>query len=431
MQPSSRTLLSLGTCTVLLVLLAIAGAAGLQPAANDAADETQPRSVDNVDLPERVILPGPHTSGAERVGIDGGAALDRSGSRLSGAYDRYLLEERLSRADDTSERQSILNRSAAGIESSVDRLHERERSARLAYRNGEMDEEAYLSTLRSINDEATQLEERAFLIAPPAYVDEDGLADEHDAPAVANRISTLHGDIVSLRGPVRSSIGESTSGETSPQRFHVATSSNGTVVSVLSDGVYQREAIRTDLLASRAQTGISLSEANDLAETELYPTSLEQYTLNRRIQSLSPRRVYLLTAQGQFDANGNQGMLESYIDSVSQTVYWEYQRIDVGEGVPLASPVTNASGNVSVDVHPTYPTGPAQVTVTADGSAAPNLTVFVDGEPVAETGDDGLAWVVLPREDSTVAVTLDGETVEVPIAWPSQDDAVDGDEGDE
>lgn len=429
MQPSSRTLLSLATCTVLLFLLAIVGAAGLQPAANDMADETQPRSVDDVDLPERVILPGPHTSGAERVGIDGGAALDRSGSRLAGAYDRYLLEERLSRAEDASERQSILNRSAAGIESSVDRLRERERSARLAYRNGEMGEEAYLSTLRSINDEATQLEERAFRIAPPPTEDAVGLADEHDAPAVANRISTLRGDIVALRGPVRSSVGDSMSGDASPQRFHVSTSSNGTVVSVLSDGVYQREAIRTGLLASRTQTGISLSEASDLADTELYPISLEQYSLNQRIQTLSRSRVYLFSVHGQFDGTGDQGMLRSYIDSVSQTAYWEYQRIDVGEGLPLASPVTNASGNVSVAVRPTYPTGPAQVTVSTGGSVAPNVTIFVGGSAVAETDDDGRAWVVLPQEDATVAVTSDGDTVQVPISW-SAGSQVSGDDGD-
>lgn len=415
MLPSTGRSLSIAVCVATLLLLAGIGAAGPQGETPDGTvDFVQPQHTADVDLPERVGLSPPVTSGSAQVGPDAGAAIDRSGSRIDGAYQQYLLEERLDSADGGDERQTILNQSADDIETGVERLRERERSARQSYRDGEIDAGSYLATLRSIDDQASQLEERAFEITPPPTEDAEGLTDTYDVPGVASRIATLRGDVIALQGPVRSSLGDRMDGSTAPSRVYVSASENGTVLSLLADGTYQREAIRPGLVQSRSETGISLSDANELATNDLYPEAAEHYTFTRS-NSISSGRIYLVTAIGQYD--GSDGSLRSYIDAVSETTFWEYQQIDVGERAPLGPAVTNASGSTNVSVRATYPTGLAQVTVTNGTTPISNASVAVGGTVVAETDADGRAWVVLPSNASVVTTTAAGETIEVPIEW--------------
>lgn len=411
MSPSAKTSLSIAVCLAAVLLLAGLGAAGFQTTSQDAT-AAQPQAADDLALPERVVLPQDRTSGSAVVGIDAGGALGSSGSQLEGAYERYLLEERLADAETNAERRRILNRSVGDIERQVEQLRERERSARESYRNGEMTESTFLATLRHVNDRAAELEARADMISPSANARTSGLADEYGASRASNRIAQLRGEMLVLQGPVREAVGDRNRDGAAPERFHVTASVNGTVLAFITDGTYYREAVRPGVLSRADVAGLNLDDTSELARNELYPRFVDQYGFSV-ISTVTNNRIHRLFGERQYE----HGLLESYVDAVSQNVFWESQRMELSEDLPRAPAVTNASGSLSVAVRPTYDTGPASVRVTDDGSPVANETVMVDGEAVAETNENGLAWVVLPDDSPTVRVTAGGQSAHVTVNW--------------
>lgn len=412
MPPSPKTTLSIAVCLTAALFLAASGVAGLQPATQQASDVAQPEAAGDLALPERVVLPEDRVHGSSVVGLDAGGAVDGSGSQLAGAYERYLLEERLAAAETDAERRTALNRSVDDLEDQLARLRQRERSARQAFRSGEIDAGAYLAALRSVNDRAEELEQRADLISPPPTSDADGLADVHGASQAGSRVTPLRGDIIALQGPVRDAVGERMRDDAAPQRFHVSASPNGTVASYIDGDTYYREATRPNVLARGDVTGLGLNDAYDLANQELYPQFTDRYAFSG-FSTISSSRIYRVLGERQYD----HGSIESYIDAVSQNVFWEAQQMTLTSDLPRAPAVTNASGSLSVSVRPTYGTGPASVEVVENGTTVANATVIVDGEPVAETDENGVAWVVLPEDSPTVSVTAGGETARVGVDW--------------
>lgn len=413
MQPSTRSRFSIAVGVILVVALAGPGVAGLEAVgSDDAAVATQPEPAGDLALPERVVLQERTVSGTAVAGPDAGTALDRGGSQLDGAYRRYLLEERLSEADSEAQQRSIVEAEVQYLNDSVTNLAERERSARLSYVAGEISERAFLGQLAQIDGEAAQLERLADSIAPVEQ-GESGLADEYGASALTAEVEALRGGILSRQGPVRSEIGEIGAADRDEARYYVSASPNGSVLSTVSDGTYHREAQRDDLLVPGTQRGISLNEAYERARTELYPRYISNTDFSG-FSTIATGQVYQVLGEDQLDYGHG---FRSYVDAVSEDVFWEYQRIQLDENVPTATPVTNSSGDVQVAVHPTYDTGPARVVVTSDGAPVSGATVSVDGNVVAETDADGRAWIVLPPEGPVVTASTADASVDVAIEW--------------
>ena len=415
MLPSTRRSLPLALCLVVVLLLAGSGAAGFQSAPqNGTADVVQPQAAPgDLALPERVVLSGSETTGSAVVGPDVRASLDRSGSRLDGAYDRYLLQERLAQTANDTERSRILADTVRGMNGSIHRLHARERTARLEYLRGDLSTRAYLAELRAINDEAEALRRLADDI-DPIDTQSEGYVDRYAASEASIELGTLRGDIIALRGPVRSQVGGAMTAERAPRRVYVTASENGTILSTIDGTTYHREAHRNDLLVGGSQRGISPTELADLTVEELYPVYRSHYDFGAVGQGISGQ-FYLILGEGAL--NYEHGALRSYVDAVSQTVFWEYQRMDLDSDLPLGTARTNASGDLSVSVRPTYATGPARVSVSDGAQAAANVTVSVNGTVVAETNAEGTAWVVVPTNGSTVSVTAGGDSATVPVRW--------------
>lgn len=417
MQPSTRFRFSAAVGVLLVAALAVVlagpGVASLDAAGTDGAPTaTQPEPAGDLPLPERVVLQDRAESGTTIAGPDAGTALDRGGSQLDGAYRRYLLEERLSSAESEAEQRSILEAEVQQINESVAALAERERSARLSYVAGEMGERAFLGHLAEIDAKAAQLEQLADAIAPVEQ-GESGLADEYGASGLTAEVEAHRGGILIRQGPVRQDIGAIGSGEQDVERYYVSVSPNGSVISTVADGTYHREAQRNDLLVPGEERGVSLNEAYELAREELYPRYISNTDFSG-FSTVASGQVYQVLGEDQLDYEHG---FRSYVDAVSEDVFWEYQRIQLDEDVPTATPVTNESEEVRVAVHPTYETGPAQVVVTSDGAPASGATVSVDGNVVAETDSNGRAWIVLPPDDPVVTASTSDATVDVAIAW--------------
>ncbi|WP_460919499.1 DUF7096 domain-containing protein [Salinarchaeum chitinilyticum] len=423
MQPSTRPRVAVATCLVLLLALAAPGAAGPQLAADSASvgattDHTvQPQPAGDLALPERVVLPGDASHGSVVIGAEAGAALDSGGAGLEGAYERNLLLERFESAESDAAKRSVLQNAVNALETDADQLRSRERSARIAYTNGELSERGFLIELVSIHERAQELEQTADLIAPTA---EDGLADEVSATDVAAQVRALQGSLLARQGPVRSHVSDAMTGDSPPQRVYLSVSTNGTVLSMIEDGNYHREASRDDLLVDGPEQGISYSEAFDLTQNELYSQYASNYdftTVGRGSDGVIGQ-FYLVLGEG--DASYEHGTLRSYIDAVSENVFWEYQRMELDEDLPIAEPSETTAGNLTLAVQPTYPSGPAAVTVTEGGEPVSNVSVTVGGTPVAQTDENGKAWVVLPYDSPVVSVASNGAAVSTSVEWTAQ-----------
>lgn len=423
MEPSTRPRVAVATCLVLLLALAAPGAAGPQLAADSQASgavtghTVQPQPAGDLALPERVVLPGDANHGSVVIGAEAGAALDSGGASLEGTYERHLLQERFENAESDAAKRSVLQKAVDDLETDVDQLRSRERSARIAYRNGELSERGFLTELVSIHKRAIELEQTADLIAPTA---DDGLTDEVSATEVSAQVRALQGSLIARQGPVRSHISDAMAGDSPPQRVYMSVSRNGTILSMVEDGTYHREASRDDLLVDGPEQGISYSEAFNLTQSELYSQYFEHYdftTVGRGSDGVIGQ-VYLVLGEG--DTSYEHGTLRSYIDAVSENVFWEYQRMELDDDLPIDEASETTAENLTLAVQPTYPSGPATVTVTEDGEPASNVSVTVGGTPVAETDENGKAWVVLPYDSPVVSVASNGAAASTSVEWTTQ-----------
>lgn len=423
MEPSTRPRIAVATCLVLLLALATPGAAGPQFTADSSATgavtghTVQPQPAGNLALPERVVLPGDANHGSAVIGAEASAALDSGGASLEGAYERHLLQERYESAESDATKRSVLQEAVDDLETDVDELRSRERSARIAYRNEELSERGFLIELVGIHERAMELDQTADLIAPTA---DGGLADDVSATGVTAQVRALRGSLIARQGPVRSHVSNAMAGDSPPQRVHISASRNGTVLSMIEDGTYHREANRDDLLVDGPEQGISYSEAFDLTQGELYPQYASNYdftTVGRGSDGVIGQ-FYLVLGEG--DASYEHGTLRSYIDAVSENVFWEYQRMELDDDLPIDEPSETTAENLTLAVQPTYPSGPAAVTVTEDGEPASNVSVTVGGTPVAETDENGKAWVVLPYDSPAVSVASNGAAVSTSVEWTTQ-----------
>jgi|GEM_PF-3369682 len=446
---------------VVLAVLAVvvAGGTGAAIAQDGNGNETspvgvQPQAADDLPLPERVVLPGVQTHGSATVAPEAGAALDRGSARIEASYRQHLLEERVARAPDDEARRAILNRTALAIASDAEQLQANERTARRAYRDGALSDRGLLRELSSIDARGRGLAALADSIEP--IPQGQGLADEVGATDAIAELRGVRGAITASQGPIRADVGAALTGADEPGRFYLTSTVEGTVLVTIDAGSYHREAHRSDLLSIGGDPGIGLSEAFRIVEEELYPVYSSHYGFSRVREEVTGR-YYL--GDGQGDLTYEHGVLRTYVDAVSRNAFWEYQRLDLDDDLPLGAPITNESavpvgggvdenasaeddavptatntstngtdteattasatqsGNLTLSVRPTYATGPASVTVTADGLPARNATIAVDGEPVGRTDGTGQVWVVLPGGDPVVSATGDDLRATVTVNW--------------
>lgn len=397
---------------LLLVVVGIAccaiAVAGLGPVsgAQTADTTTQPQPTEDLALPERVVLDGEATHGTATAGRDVAAAIDRGSARADGSYDRALLVEELERAESPDERREILAAWAERLDRSVHRLEARERTARREYASGDRSASELLRTLRAVNDRAEQLE----LVA-------DTLEEEADAVGAANvtsDVEALRGALVALQGPVRTHVSEAAAGESNATRVHVSATENGTVLATVDGREYHREAVRNDLLQARGSDGLPSGELFDLTTRELYPNHNEHYTFFSPGRTIVLFQLYGIEA---YSPHYPHGELRSYVDGVSETVFWEYHRLDLDEDMPTASTHTRRVNDTTVVIERTYPSGPARVAVRHGDRPVDDAAVALDGTTLARTDEQGVAWIVLPEDAETLQVSYGAESAETDVSW--------------
>jgi hypothetical protein len=161
---------------------------------------------------------------------------------------------------------------------------------------------------------------------------------------------------------------------------------NGTVLSMIDDGRYVREAYRND-----RQTAATLQIPFDTVVSRMqttYPTALNQST-GWGISYLTGGGVYRL----DFEPSGTS--LTAYLHGGTQEVYYEIreeQLADAGSSL-TASAVANGTRLV---VNRSYRGGPLRIATVDNATGDPvEATVFVENARLG-TGPDGVAWTLTP-----------------------------------
>jgi len=357
--------------------------------------ETEENTTNYLEIPNREVERDGHANASPSVvgAIERDLAAIRSNYSTRSFYHTY---------ENATESETVagIRTEVERLESRIASLRERQRDAIEQYNEQSWSSERFLRELstidaraRGIDERFTQLENAVILPLPTN---------------LRTRMQALQMELVSLRGPVRASIGEAVSGERAPFTVYTVTSADGVVTAHTDGRLFHREAY---LGANRAYSGANLfvSEddprgfsAADQRAKELYPWAYAYG--GGGVDTFVNTTIYEVTLDNP------HGTLDVYLDGRTTDAYREIQR----KGVALLPTVPrgNVSSGIRLQVNRTHGTGPLEVHVTEDTGEPLNATVTVNGYEVGATGADGRLWTVTPYQQVRIAVeTADGRTV--------------------
>ena len=344
-------------------------------------------------------------SGNHTVGLDVAAAVEADAGRLEGAYLGGTLERRYANAATDAEREAVLEDGVERLAVRADELRETERTAIRRYGDGAIDDRELLRTLTVVSRAGERTADRLEWL--------ETRANRLDMDAEADRAATERVGLLSATGPVRAELADATAGS-GPARVYVETAGDGLVLAAVDreDGTFLREAVDPGARDTQAPDQYGGSPLLALERMEqLYPWVTEN-NLGVSASPIGPafERVY------RFSIPHPHGELETYLDSGSEAVTVEFQRIDP-ESLPTETTRT-AAGDLRLVVDTTRGGGPIGVSVRDDATGDPlEAAVELNGDPVGST-DEGRLWAVAPRGPVTVNATRGGETVSLEATFP-------------
>lgn len=330
-------------------------------------------------------------------------AMDRDGFRTQLSLE--ALDQQLSTAESDEKKKRILNEYRYRAENRIISLQAEEQRATAAFSNGTLSEREYLRTLGRIDAKAEEIAKLA-----------DALAEQsRDVPRfnLRSEASSLKGQLVTLRGPVRDLIRQTTRGESSATKIYVATSDSGVVLSAVVDNTYVREIVRMDHRDPGATPKLSHVEAHD--------TVLDRYAWASENIDSGGTNAFRFGSTNVFSVSVSHqhGNLVAYIDGGTEEVFKEVQHkrlvgdqsLPPGPGVQNTTTTAFGSENVTLTVNRTYAGGPLRVELTNETGAPLDAQITVGGESVGQTGSNGALWTLSPAGQFRVSATYEGTTI--------------------
>ena len=334
------------------------------------------------------------------------------GSSLAMDHDEFrtqlslkTLNQQLATAQTDEKKKRILNRYRYRIENRIISLQVEERQATAAFSNGTISERKYLRTLGRIDTKAEEIANLA-----------DALEKQSkDIPRfnLGSEVSTLKGGLVTLEGPVRDRIGRVTRGEGSATKIYVATSGTGVVLATTVGDTYVREIVRMDRRDP--------SETPKLSHVEAHDAVLDRYAWASENIDSGGTNAFRFGSTNVYSVSVSHrhGELVAYVDGGTEMVFKEVQHKRLagdqspppGPGVQNTTSTTFGSENVTLTVNRSYAGGPLRVELTNETGAPLDGQVTVAGEPVGQTGADGMLWALSPAKQFRVSATYEGTTI--------------------
>jgi len=398
---------------ILLVVVSVAApVAGFAPPAQTADGSDQLPQITVVDnTTNHLAIPASDVRSTtyNRSSLDIGVAVAAGSRDLRSDYATTNFERQFFQQDSEAARDRLVDETLTDIETQRTSLERRNRIAIQQYASDAITATEFLRQRALIDAESRQLTDRLERVRTAA-----GTAPDYSlSPEQRFRLENNRGVLRTYRGPISQRVSAETAGTTEPNAVYVEASSEGYMLSTVSDGQYARETYLgqdRDRTATDqfAQTDDPLGAVNTRAEN-LYPWLYsEQYP---SVQAYGRSAIY------QIQADHPNGQLTAYLDGGTTNVFYETQHLELTT-VDRSEVATNVNGSVRVRVQQSFESGPLLVTVTdnSTGSTA-DATVRINGKRIGTTGADGALWTVEPRGEYTVtATTQDGDRVRVPVS---------------
>ncbi|MFB6196933.1 MAG: hypothetical protein ABEI52_01520, partial [Halobacteriaceae archaeon] len=369
-----------------IIATVLAPVAGSVPSPSGEKSELKARATNNTTYVS--TLSSINRSSFSSTSLDISTALQVSYSNASTRLKRYLIRQRFN-AINTPEgrRKYLVNLSQAVLEEATQLLI-REKESRQRFQSNRIDAGHYLVILGELHAQAGNLR---------AIINEiNGLRQQlpESGEQIQRSLLIATAKLITLRGPVRSRALHGVLGGQSQGRTFVGVSQRGVVLASIINGDYVHESsFDTEYQPSTLEIG----EASEIYKN--------YYTWGW--DSSSARISGLIVAFSSSFAY-DHGVVESYLDGTTGTVYREIQRKDIS-ALPSGSATSVSREGLTLVVNRTYPGGPLRVSVHHASGAPANAVIRINGTAVGSTGSDGVLWTI--GGDAQFAVIADtGET---------------------
>jgi hypothetical protein len=303
------------------------------------------------------------------------------------AVERYVTAP-----DDEDEQSRRIIESFSTVEQEVITLRGRQQAAVEAFNNEEITPREFVVELATISARADALEDRVTMLEDRAR-DIEGFS--------LSRADQKKFELRAFGGPVRERAVDAIQGTEPATRFFLTTGPEGYELTTIDDGVYVREAFRGAVRSGDASARMEPTTAINITQRR-YPNITSSGSASASVSGMTS--IVTVTTE--------KNTLTTFIDSGSERVFKEYQRIPIAtfQSGPAA---TNVLNGLRITVNRTYPGGPIRIHVAEAESGEPvNLTVTLsqgptEGIEIGRTGEDGTLWTLSPR--GTYTVTAVGE----------------------
>lgn len=329
-------------------------------------------------------------------------AMDRSEVRTE--LDSKTLDQQLKDADSAETKKRILNRYRYRIEDRIISLKAKERDASRAYSNGAISANQYLSTLAQIDMAAEEIRNQARVLQKHA--------ESVPSFGMPNVDRSMAGKVLTLEGPVRDRIAKSLQGSTGSVRVYVSITDTGVALSAVTGDSYVREIVRHDRRDPSTSGSMSLGQARDLV-FESYPWPGENPSGGTSTDPYGATNIYSVSvahSHGEFTAFVDGGTKQIFKEVQSKRLYGQ-RTLQPGPGVQNTTSNAFGSENVTLTVNRTYAGGPLRVELTNETGAPLDGRITVAGDPVGQTGSDGVLWTLSPADQFRVSAMHEGTTI--------------------
>jgi hypothetical protein len=346
----------------------------------------------------RLELSGDSRYNVTRLSFDLGAAVAIDDGTLAAEYQARVDHQRVSNADGGDR---LIERFAERIESELDALRVRERTAAETYVSGAMSDRAFARRLVLVSSEANQLREQL-----------SSLGEATDRRETMLRLDSLEFRPRSFTGQAHEQLERGLHGENASPVAITATR-NGYALQLLdrSKGTYYRQAIRFDNRNPDGETTVRTTDQAFDRLRALYPETTTDEVFIPSVQRAREAGLY------EVRINYPEGSATLYLDAATSSVFYEVQRLDI-EAMPRSTAVNESVDGIRVVVERTADGGPTLVkTFDADTGAPVEVTLEVDGREVGRTNPEGQRWFLAPpgtyelsigEGDARVNVTVSG-----------------------
>jgi len=333
----------------------------------------------------------------ETADIDVAGAVAADGERLEGEQQRFIVDQRLTNAGNTTD---VARETLTKIESSVSRLDERQRQLFEQFSAGELTNEMLVRELARLEVEAAQYRELITFTQSQARIPSD--------TSLSRRYGNLASETALLPNPLSKRIERVITGNAEPVTVYFQSADDALIFSTANGSEFLRQAT---VRANRDRAAVDQFKAGDLPAPqaaferarELYPWTADD-VLAPNVQGYGNSSVYL------FSANHSHGELDTYLDGRTTYPFHEIQKKEPGS-VPISSTTTNTENDLRLIVQSTAPTGPMLINLVGTGSDTPSeVTLTINGHSIGtvEVGEE--LWTIQPVGEFQVSALADGNT---------------------